>query len=580
MNIKIWLKLELLLANSFILLFVLAFVGGCSSADGDMSNNYNNQNKECITDDDCINPGEICGPENRCLIQLDPLEIPMGVELYDQRTGSSSRGKLLTDFGPLDLEVAVDGKIHLVLPEPYTISGKVTTTEGIVDSTLITYRISAIPGKDVVSQTIPLGAINSDPGVDYSIQFYKHDDYFFQLIPNPVVDYASILKYFDGQGSETIDFELGKVNYKVQGNIVNDNDVPINGAQVFIFDFQTGAASTITQTTADSSGFFEVQFSNIPSTLSIFVGPSEVVSSIPSLRFDIDNSELVNGSTNHDGIMVYEAGKLHLPALPGPIMFGTTIYGRDHSGSVQAVSGASVSFTTEVGGGSEDDGVFGVKGTTDANGEVMVEVIPGNNEQGRVYEVKVATPKDSPFSSINKDIEVGFLSGFGESIELENRISFAGQVVDPSGNPLSGITVEASFSNDEELNPIENLDSIYQNSEQTDSTGWFSMLLDQGYYDFFVQFFNTGFWANSLFQQQLVSGDETANTFVFTAPDAALVKLVVEDEQGNPVPEIMLKSYQVSEECPLTGDCTYPARLLSSGKTDLNGEVILIVPIL
>jgi hypothetical protein len=95
-----------------------------------------------------------------------------------------------------------------------------------------------------------------------------------------------------------------------------------------------------------------------------------------------------------------------------------------------------------------------------------------------------------------------------------------------------------------------------------------------------VKFFNTGFWANSLFQQQLVSGDETANTFVFTAPDAALVKLVVEDEQGNPVPEIMLKSYQVSEECPLTGDCTYPARLLSSGKTDLNGEVILIVPIL
>ncbi|MGM0598158.1 MAG: hypothetical protein ACQES9_14085, partial [Myxococcota bacterium] len=346
------------------------------------------------------------------------------------------------------------------------------------------------------------------------------------------------------------------------------------------FDFQTGAASTITQTTADSSGFFEVQFTNIPSTLSVFVGPSEAVSSIPSVRFDIDNSELVSGSINRDGIMVYDTGKLHLPALPGPIMFGTTIYGRDHSGSVQAVSGASVSFTTEVGGGSKDDGVFGVKGTTDANGEVMVEVIPGDNEQGRIYEVEVTTPKDSPFSSINKDIEVGFLSGFGESIELENRISFAGQVTDPSGNPLAGITVEALFSNDEELNPVASLDSIYQNSEQTDSQGWFSMLLDPGYYDFFVQFFNTGFWANYLFQNQLISGDEVANTFVFTAPDAGLVRFVVEDEQGNPVPEIMLKSYQVSEQCPLTGDCAYPSRLLSSGKTNSKGEITLIVPIL
>ncbi len=577
----------------FPLLFLFSLVfAACVDNGPDVSN----PEAECSIDADCPVEGTVCTPRKICLPLKDPLEVPVGIEIYDHRGDSSTRGKLLMDVGPADLVPDTDGIVYITVPDPITISGTIKTTEGFVNGTVVSYRSSSIPGKEVVTSTLDVGTITPAPGVEYSFSVVQRGMYLLQVIPSPAADYAPMLKDVWASQDWEQNFTLGRETYKVRGRITDTDGVPFNGqATLFIFDWLTGHASTVETLTGDASGYFEVIFADIPSSLSIYITPTDYSSIFPADRFDVSQEALATGTVSIDGIPTFDAGTLLLQATPAPITFKTSIYGRTKSGTTEWVAGARVTFRSEVthlslshgnvdpqGSGTTDaTGIIVVEGTTDASGIVSVEIIPGEFTLGRIYEVTVVTPHDSPFASIKKQIEVGSSSGFGESIELENRIDVVGQITwADSGEPMSTVLVEAAIShNAEELHPETMIDANYMQTDQTDAEGWFTLRLDPGYYDFSLLFPDSyGLPYNTYTDLNITPEQGQNSTYSFSPTQPSVIRVVLLDTAGQPVRDMQVRAYAVAEECEIDDlGCEIPARLLSSYTTSADGMATLLV---
>ena len=190
------------------------------------------------------------------------------------------------------------------------------------------------------------------------------------------------------------------------------------------------------------------------------------------------------------------------------------------------------------------------------------------------------TPIDSPFASTKKQLEVGPLSGYGESIELERRVTAVGQVLSPDDDlPLPQVTIKATPSTSSTGNTNESMiGTTYQPSTQTDSSGWFTLLLDPGYYDFSLIFPDRLKYPNTTFFDQIVAQMRASTTFSFKPAPPAMVRVLVQDERGVPLSSMEVRAYLVAPECQLVGECTVPAQQLSASRTNTDGLVALIVP--
>ncbi len=563
---------------SSLLLALLGWLLAACAVDG--ASEYNNDDL-CLHDDEC-GPGHACGPNGTCWAVRDPLELPLGIEIYDQRVGSAKLGQLIYDLGPTELVPDADGVIRVTIPDPFTIEGTVRTNtlDATVQALLLSYRLSHIPGRGVTSASQSLGSVDSG-GVPYDLTFVQPDLYVLQVVPQPATTVAPLLVYEEFKHDTTVNFTMGVVNYEVIGRLVDADGQPVTNATVWIFDFETGASSTVATTSAmpENTGEFRCRFTDRPASLSIFTGAGETGLVQPSVLFEIDAAALETWSQTHgdDG---YEAGDLIIPALAPPITFGTNIFGYNTSGGRTVVPGAQVTFKTVVGGGTRDNGVVVAEGTTDEEGNVTVSLVPGDHETGRVYEVTVMTPIDSPFASTKKQLEVGPLSGYGESIELERRVTAVGQVLSPDDDlPLPQVTIKATPSTSSTGNTNESMiGTTYQPSTQTDSSGWFTLLLDPGYYDFSLIFPDRLKYPNTTFFDQIVAQMRASTTFSFKPAPPAMVRVLVQDERGVPLSSMEVRAYLVAPECQLVGECTVPAQQLSASRTNTDGLVALIVP--
>ncbi len=581
--------MKLLPLSLLLLLSALLFPSCLWESDPKEEPNY-----ECTNDEECAHKGQLCAPNRTCMELRDPLELPLGIEVYDKRKGSSTRGKLLFDVGPRGLVPGEDGVVHVTLPEPTTMTVQVNTLKGMTEGNLVSYRLSAIPGKDVVTAVTDLGVVSNAPVREYELKVRQKGDYLLQVIPFETASYSPMISYFTLTEDRTEPFELGHTNYRVRGRVRDSDGLPVLGAQVFAFDWETGAASTVAEVTQDATGAFELLFSDIPLSLSIYVVPTEHVSVFPADKFTVTQNDLARGTVHLEGIPTIEVGELVLQATPGPITFETQVYGYTHSGTKENVAGAKVTFRAEVKKGSQQGridpsansttdgtGVILVEGVTDADGWAVVELIPGEHALNRVYEVTVVTPVDSPFASIRKDILVGSTGGIGEPIELENRIDVVGQITGPQeGEPLRTVLVSATVSsNAQELNPEIMVDPDYMQTAQSDADGWFSLRLDPGYYDFSLMYPSAYWFPYSTYTDQVVFPSKTDNNFTFTPAKPAMVRIVVQDAQGNPLPDMEIRAYSVDEACNLNHvTCDYPARLLSTSTTNNQGLATLLVP--
>jgi len=563
-----------------VLFAFIAFAGQLAAAcAADMGTHY--EPVDCATNEHCAE-GMACSSFGRCLPLRDPVEVPLGIEIYDQRVGSPRLGQLILDLGPTELVPGEDGVVRVIVPDAFTIAGTVRTNalDTSVQALLLSYRLSHIPGRGVTSASQSLGRVNSG-GVPYELTLVQPDPYVVQVVPQPATELAPMLVYRQFSRDTQVDFTMGVVNYQVVGRVVDSNGTPIPGVTVFIFDFETGAASTVAVTSAmpEDLGVFRCRFTDVPASLSIFTGAGTTGVVLPSVLFEVSVSEL-DAWTQSRGEDGYHAGDLIIPALAPPITFGTNVFGFAAGGGREVVSGAKVSFKAVVGGGTRDNGVITAESTTNTQGNVTVSLVPGDFETGRLYEVTVTTPIDSPFASAKKLLEVGPLSGYGESIELERRITAVGQVTSPdAGAPLAQVTVKATPATSSTGNPNEAMiDPTYQPATQTDSSGWFTLLLDPGYYDFSLIFPDRLRFPNTTFFDQIVAQMRAGTPFSFVPARPALVQILVVDRRGMPLPSMEVRAYQVAAECPLAGECTVPAQLLSSARTNTDGRVSLIVP--
>ncbi len=556
--------------------FALLQYSACAA---DMGPSY--QPADCIEDNQC-DIGMACSPWGECLPLRDPLELPLGLEIYDQRVGSPKLGQLIYDLGPSELVPDEDGIVRVTIPDAFSIEGTVRTNaiESTVQALLLSYRLSHIPGRGVTSASQTLGRVDSG-GVPYEISLIQPDLYVLQVVPQPATTFSPLVIYDEFLRNTQVNFTLGVVNYEVIGRLVDSAGNPVLNATVWIFDFETGASSTVATTSAmpESEGEFRCRFTDVPRSLSIFTGAGNTGVVQPSVLFEVSISEL-DAWTLERGSDGYDGGDLVIPALAAPITFGTNIFGYSGAGSLQVVSGAQVTFRAVVGGGTRDNGVVVAEGTTNEEGNVTVSLVPGDFETGRLYEVTVTTPIDSPFASTKKELMVGPISGYGESIELERRVTAVGQVTSPDdGSPLALVTVKATPSTSSTGNPNEDMiNTTYQPSTQTDSSGWFTLLLDPGYYDFSLIFPDRLKYPNTTFFDQIVAQLRASTAFAFSPARPALVKVLVQDARGAALSSMEVRAYQVAPECPLAGECTVPAQLLSSARSDAAGRASLIVP--
>lgn len=534
---------------------------------------------QCTLDVQC---GEhmVCGPIGQCIPLRDPLEIPLGIEIYDQRPNSPQRGKLIQDLGPTELVPDENGVLYITLPNAFTVEGTVRTesVSASVQALLLSYRLSHIPGRGVTSSSQSLGRVNAG-GVPYEITLTQPDFYVFQVIPQPAIEFAPLIAYGNYDRNSRLDFTLGVVNYEVIGRVVDTNGLPVPNVTVWIFDYATGASSTVAITSAlpDTQGQFRCVFTNRPQSLAIYTGAGSTGMVLPSVLFEISSEDLEQWHAEHveSG---YHTGDLVIPALAPPITFGTNVFGTASSGAREAIAGARVTFRSIVGGGTQDNGVIVAEGTTNALGDVTLELVPGNFETSRTYEVTVTPPLDSPFATTRKTIEVGPYSGYGESIELTKRIRVVGTVRSPSGEPLAQVTVKAAVATTSSGLPNEAMvGTPYQPSTQTDSTGTFTLTMDPGYYDFSLIFPDKYKYPNTTFQDIIIS-DAMEAPLEFNAPSPAMIRVVVQDEVGRPLPSMELRAFQISSDCPLAGECAVPAQLLSTARTDVMGTAALILP--
>ena len=232
---------------SSLLLALLGWLLAACAVDG--ASEYNNDDL-CLHDDEC-GPGHACGPNGTCWAVRDPLELPLGIEIYDQRVGSAKLGQLIYDLGPTELVPDADGVIRVTIPDPFTIEGTVRTNtlDATVQALLLSYRLSHIPGRGVTSASQSLGSVDSG-GVPYDLTFVQPDPYVLQVVPQPATTFAPLLVYEEFKHDTTVNFTMGVVNYEVIGRLVDADGQPVTNATVWIFDFETGASSTVATTSA------------------------------------------------------------------------------------------------------------------------------------------------------------------------------------------------------------------------------------------------------------------------------------------------------------------------------------------
>ncbi|MBU1219499.1 carboxypeptidase-like regulatory domain-containing protein [Myxococcota bacterium] len=550
----------------FISISYLLIITGCADLD-------NKDSDYCTSDSECEEDYG-CGPRGKCIFKADPQNIYMGVEIWDQRLDSTTKGKLMVDFGPSSMVPGNDGYIHLTIPEKKTVSGtlKTSSPEESVDAMIISYRYSNIPGRDIVTDTVSVSDVNY-LGKPYSMDFYEDGNYYFQVIPTPADIVPPLLKNYNVNSSSTLDYTLGQKRYIVTGRAVYEDGEPVIGATVWGFDLHTAAASNIFETTSDGSGLFTLSFTQIPTSVSVYIGPGEYTNHIPAVIYTWEDlSQQVQG---RDGIIYFETGENELPALPSPVTFGTTIYGTTSSGSKEYVSGAVVSFKSVVGMGTKDNGIVYIEGITDENGNITVEIVPGQFEGVRIYEVTVTPPADSEFASIQKSIEVGHMSGFGESIELSPKINVVGQVTEPDSDaPLSRVMIEANAHTESIYS-----DRTFQSSGRTDLNGWFSLYLDPGTYDFSMYLPENYLYPFDAWNDIEIT-ENLADHLMFIPKTPGLVKIIIEDAQGNPIKDLEIRAFIAPDECAEPEDeCDSAAKLMYLSKTDQHGAASLLVPL-
>lgn len=314
---------------------------------------------------------------------------------------------------------------------------------------------------------------------------------------------------------------------------------PVAGVHVQAFTASGAPASTVAKTFAD--GRFSLLALPGDATYSVRVSSTPDGPKIPT----VEKAGLVVAAPSVD------AGLIALGVYAEPLAVTGTVHGRTENGDLP-VGRANVQLSGPVGNGTWVEQV-----TTTANGEFHAELPPGR------YDVEIRPPIDGDFAFLTGALVLS-TSGPHEW-RLERKAVLSGQVLDPAGKPVSGVSVQAARIG--ALGSVSSDSVRYEQSASTDGAGMYSLRLDPGVFD--LTFSPEGRpLARSRLSGVAIQGDAVRQDH--RLPDGVVLAGVLREVGGRAFPGVTVEVFESS------ADATAP--LLGSGVTDGDGWYRVVVP--
>jgi hypothetical protein len=431
---------------------------------------------------------------------------------------------------------------------------------------------------------IESSTISDFESTDYVVHVPAGDTY--ALKASPKGHYAKVYPPLVAKDLVVAEDEQRDFQFQLEGNyiwatgrVVNALGEGMPNIQAELRDYAGIYSSTISEPTGQD-GYFQVALPPGQRDYTLSLTPTVNATAIPALEFVLEDVGHVEGyepivltaSDGHD---------FEYPALLAPCQYTYRVVGKSSSGTREPVPGASVTFTTHVGGGTHDDGVIRTQATADGDGRVTVDLIPGENRNSRSYEAVVVPPLGSSFAAASLDVTISRCGGTGADLELSARAEVVGVVRAFGGALVSNLTIEAqpSPATNDGPTPSSLIASAgLSPTATTASDGRFFLELDPGFYDFELVPPAGSYLPRWLVSDIQVRADAPPIDLSFNLRPPRLLMGRVVDEQGQPVAGFDVKIYGIHEECPEEPPCELPAFYMGEGQTDGEGRFQVIVP--
>jgi hypothetical protein len=288
---------------------------------------------------------------------------------------------------------------------------------------------------------------------------------------------------------------------------------------------------------------------------------------------------------------IADVGTITLPEMPAPLPFTVQALGGSASGGTEPMVDAQVSLTTVL---ADDPGlrvIYRVTGTVDAEGDVLLALVPGSTDTPRAYLLDVLPGPESPHAQRwSQPLEVRQASGSLDLPVAPLRVLVTGTLLDENGVPAQGVAVRTRPT-DEVQAVITAEPAIRQNEvrwpeTQTGPDGRFSLWLDAS-----VLGIPTGYVVSfeppsgsllprttllDVFPHPDAAGRHRLGEV--SLPEAAYVRGTPEDADGAPVPGMIVRVYERVMKSCATGPCQPPALLRATGTAADDGRVRLVLP--
>lgn len=481
---------------------------------------------------------------------------------------------------------------------------------GLPDFTrTITASDGAVAGDTAFTVTLPKLAEGAEP---YQVQIIPQASQPTNKTqgPSPQELAPPTRVEIDGTSDESdVDWVLGDpaTNKIVIGRVVDAAQRGVPGMQVYAMgrwqDGDSLARSSSISTTDDTGVFaFRVPIDMLDLYDVVVAPPPGMVA--PTLRAKdlyIPDPDVIESPDNT--VMIDD---LAMPSYPQAASFVVPVSGTNTAGSEVPVAGAEVRLTTTLLDSGGITATYTATGSTDPNGEVELQLIPGG-ASNRTYEVRVISPPDSSHASLDgKLLDVGPGNASGLSVlprvTLDSRLLVAARVLNDQGAPIEGATINTDLSLPFRLTLPEELqgelESFKLPSATTDDNGVFTLWLDPSvvglaaFYDLAIV--PPAGAATPRWSLQDLAIDDLANKpppgtsggLDLWLPPPSFARGTIHAPDGSAVSDAEVWLYElptdnsVCADLPLPAgqDCTVPARLRGLWHSRKSGVVWMVLP--
>jgi hypothetical protein len=370
------------------------------------------------------------------------------------------------------------------------------------------------------------------PGT-YSVTAFLEDP----LLP-PIVSFDSV----DLASSLEKDLVLPPIASlrRISGAVVRAEGTraPVGNVTVQAFDASGVATSGPTRTLADGRFVISVLPTSSQHTVRVWRGADGP--RIPT----VERAVSVSSSA-------VDVGFIAVGPFEPPVLVSVGVIGKIDPGESAPVAGALVTLSGEVG-----PGTWTESATTDARGELRIEIPPGR------YSVEIRPPLESELASKEAAIIV---TGHDDALvlTLERKSRLSGVVTAPGGGAAAGVLVQASRRASAAGSTTT---WRYQKMTTTDDKGRYELRLDPGLYD--LSFVPEGlpFARADLTSLSMRNEDRT---FDQRLPDGVVLAGILRDPTGRALGGVAVEVYEPGEP---------QSRLVGAGATQANGQYRIVIP--